>query len=118
MPKTFTRQRRDCDLNLGPSAPESSTLTTRLPSHPYSTVRAQNNNYKLAGMHTHARIKARDLDLRIQLKITETAMLVVAVDAKSLRTETFVAAVHVEARVTAAAIVHQTLVDVCRKLTR
>ena len=33
MPKTVTRQRRDCDLNPGPSAPESSTLTTRLPSH-------------------------------------------------------------------------------------
>jgi len=32
--KTVTRQRRDCDLNPGPSAPESSTLTTRLPSHP------------------------------------------------------------------------------------
>jgi len=30
---TLTRQRRSCDLNLGPSAPESSTLTTRLPSH-------------------------------------------------------------------------------------
>ena len=34
LPKTVTRQRRDCDLNTGPSAPESSTLTTRLPSHP------------------------------------------------------------------------------------
>ena len=34
LPKTATRQRRDCDLNPGPSAPESSTLTTRLPSHP------------------------------------------------------------------------------------
>ena len=32
--KTVTRQRRDCDLNAGPSAPESSTLSTRLPSHP------------------------------------------------------------------------------------
>ena len=32
LPKTVTRQRRDCDLNPGPSAPESSTLTTRLPS--------------------------------------------------------------------------------------
>jgi len=30
LPKTVTRQRRDCDLNPGPSAPESSTLTTRL----------------------------------------------------------------------------------------
>ena len=34
LPKTVTRQRRDCDLTPGPSAPESSTLTTRLPSHP------------------------------------------------------------------------------------
>ena len=32
--KTVTRQRRDCDLNPGPSAPESRTLTTQLPSHP------------------------------------------------------------------------------------
>jgi len=35
LPKTVTRQRRDCDLNPAPSAPESSTLTTRLPSHPF-----------------------------------------------------------------------------------
>ena len=34
LPKTVTRQRRDCDLNPGPSAPESSTLTTQLLSHP------------------------------------------------------------------------------------
>ena len=33
LPKTVTRQRSDCDLNPGPSAPESSTLTTRLPSN-------------------------------------------------------------------------------------
>jgi len=33
LPKTITRQRRGCKLNPGPSAPESSTLTTRLPSH-------------------------------------------------------------------------------------
>jgi len=33
LPKTVTRQRRDCDLNPVPSAPESSTLTTRLLSH-------------------------------------------------------------------------------------
>ena len=36
LPKTVTRQRRDCDLNPGPSAPESSTLTTRLPDLGYS----------------------------------------------------------------------------------
>ena len=34
LPKTVTRQRRGRDLNRGPSAPESSTLTTRLPSQP------------------------------------------------------------------------------------
>jgi len=33
LPKTVTRQRPDCDLNPGPFAPESSTLTTWLPSH-------------------------------------------------------------------------------------
>jgi len=30
LPKTVTQQRRDCDLNPGRTAPESSTLTTRL----------------------------------------------------------------------------------------
>ena len=40
LPKTVTRQRRGCDLNPGRMAwvqipaPESITLTTRLPSHP------------------------------------------------------------------------------------
>ena len=33
LPKTVTRQRRGCYLNPSPSAPESSMLTTRLPSH-------------------------------------------------------------------------------------
>jgi len=33
LPKTVTRQRRGCDWNPGPTAPESTTLTTRLPSH-------------------------------------------------------------------------------------
>ena len=32
--KTVTRQHRGCDLNPGHSAPESSKLTTRLPSQP------------------------------------------------------------------------------------
>ena len=34
LPKTVTRQCHGCDLNPGPSAPESSMLTTRLLSHP------------------------------------------------------------------------------------
>ena len=33
LPKTVTRQRRGCDLNPGPSALESSPLTTPLLSH-------------------------------------------------------------------------------------
>jgi len=43
LPKTVTRrQRRGYDMNPGPSAPESSTLTTRLPSHPLLTVKSLN----------------------------------------------------------------------------
>ena len=34
LPKTVTRQRRGCDLNPGPSVPDSSMLITQLPSHP------------------------------------------------------------------------------------
>jgi len=41
LPKTVTRQRRDCDLNPGPSAPESSTLTTRLPSRTLVRVKTR-----------------------------------------------------------------------------
>jgi len=48
LPKTVTRQRRNCDLNPGPSAPESSTLTTQLPSHPQAVNPAINN--KLIGL--------------------------------------------------------------------
>ena len=36
LPNTLTRQRRGSDLNPGPFALESRTLTTRLPSHPTS----------------------------------------------------------------------------------
>ena len=39
LPKTVTRQRRGCDLNPGSTAPESSTLTTRLPSQRLSNRR-------------------------------------------------------------------------------
>jgi len=44
LPKTVTRQRRDCDLNPGRTAPESSTLTTRLPSQPHNIVKTATNN--------------------------------------------------------------------------
>ena len=38
LPKTVTRQRRGCNLNSGPSVPESSMLTSRLPSHLLSAI--------------------------------------------------------------------------------
>jgi len=44
LPKTVTRQRRDCDLKPGHSAPESSTLTTRLPNHRFYTANHLNEN--------------------------------------------------------------------------
>jgi len=47
LPKTVTGQRRDCDLNPGPSAPESSTLTTWLPSHPGHTSQHYSGEYFL-----------------------------------------------------------------------
>ena len=37
LPMTVTRRHRGCDLNPGPSAPESSTLTTRHPKNTKST---------------------------------------------------------------------------------
>jgi len=40
LPKTVSQQRRGCDLNPGPSVPESSTLSTRLPSH-HAAMRAK-----------------------------------------------------------------------------
>jgi len=41
LPETVTRQCRGCDLNPGPSLPESSTLTTRLLSHPQHSGQQQ-----------------------------------------------------------------------------
>jgi len=45
LPKTVTRQRRDCDLNPDTSAPESSTLTTRLPSLLHCTQHTRNYSF-------------------------------------------------------------------------
>ena len=41
LPKTVTRQRRGCNLNPGPTAPESSMLSTRLLSDPLQVVNAR-----------------------------------------------------------------------------
>jgi len=46
LPRTVTQQRRGCDLNPGPTSPESSTLTTRLPSmHPIQILYLQKYGY-------------------------------------------------------------------------
>jgi len=50
LPKTVTRQHHGCDLNAGPSAPESSTLTTRLLSHPMQNIPTKN----VWNIHTRA----------------------------------------------------------------
>jgi len=42
LPRTVIRQRSGCDLNPGPSASESCTLTTRLPRHPASYLVMEN----------------------------------------------------------------------------
>jgi len=49
LPKTVIWQRRGCDLNPGPFASESSTLTTRLPSQPHKTIRYE--FYKVVQQH-------------------------------------------------------------------
>jgi len=46
LPATVTRQRHGYDLNPGPSAPESRTLTTRLLSHPWYVKCVDENNVK------------------------------------------------------------------------
>ena len=49
LPKTVTRQRRGCDLNRGPTAPESSTLPTRLLSQPLVVSRPPDSPTNSAG---------------------------------------------------------------------
>ena len=47
MGTVFLRQRRGCDLDPDSSALESSTLTTRLPSHPVMNNNNNNNNTRI-----------------------------------------------------------------------
>ena len=56
LPKTVTRQRRGCDFNPGPSAPASSTLTTRPPSHPCPYAYGRAYAYVLYGRRSRVRI--------------------------------------------------------------
>ena len=50
LPKAVTRQRRGCDLNPGPSASESSTLTSRLKSHPSICIAHNNQELQSAAI--------------------------------------------------------------------
>jgi len=50
LPKTVTRQRLDCDLNPGSSAPESSTLITRLPGHPSIQEYINDDSYTVCNL--------------------------------------------------------------------
>jgi len=68
LPKTVTRQRRGCDLNQGPSAPESSTLTTRLPSHPSNS----RTDYKTKSSNVFTYGVAIVTTLQITLTLTLT----------------------------------------------
>ena len=64
LPKTVARQRRDCDSNPGPSAPESSTLTTRPPSHPIARHRC------VTAMEVWCRLRVRSSSVRIDERVS------------------------------------------------
>ena len=66
LPKTVTRQRRGCDLNPGRSASESSTQTTRLPSHPPSIEQQRNEKHpaeSTAAMRNNCAVSSIDKKL-------------------------------------------------------
>jgi len=57
LPKTVIRQRRGCDLNPGPSAPESSTLTARLPSLPATDTRRPRKSVTIDQLRDKYKVK-------------------------------------------------------------
>jgi len=64
LPKTVIRQRRGCDLNPGPSAPESNTLTSRLDNFSYEFAHCRFYFYceknalrQCKGLLFHSRLK-------------------------------------------------------------
>jgi len=58
LPTNVTRQHRGCNMNPGPTAPESSTLTTRLPSYPGKSGKSGGGNKRSC---THAVLLYRDV---------------------------------------------------------
>jgi len=67
LPNTVIRQRRGCDLNPGPSAPESSTLTTRLPSHPKQLLKYDNIMLKYY-FYTSTAHYVSDISVRMRVR--------------------------------------------------
>ena len=69
--KTVSRQRRDCDLNPGPSAPESSTLTTRLQTHTtyWMIITDPDLSYSCIKLHATVENKCKSIYLLRQSQI-------------------------------------------------
>ena len=64
LPKTVTRQRRDCNLNPGPSAPESSTLIAKFHyTDPTGPARTRTDFFARPGPQTQVSDKVRGLCL-------------------------------------------------------
>jgi len=79
LPKTVTRQRRDCDSNPCCSEPESGTLTTRLTSHPLpksSTLYYLTQNRVYVGHVTAQRSLLREVCLSTDLSQTDSSSFV------------------------------------------
>jgi len=68
LPKTVTRQHRDCDLNTGPSAPESSTLTTRLPG----VGPSERNPVRTKAQQNEIPIERNPIRTKIRQKVSPT----------------------------------------------
>jgi len=79
LPKTVTRQRRGCDLNPGPSAPESSTLTTRLPSERMSALRVPQAMEQASGLRSTSSTLFGRWQQRCGLQVPVLQQLVVVV---------------------------------------
>ena len=65
--KTVTQQRHSCDLNPGTVAPESNTLTTRLPSNPCMYIN------KTQYRHTTVRIRRKICEPKSTQQHSDTA---------------------------------------------
>jgi len=79
LPNTVTRQRRDCDSNPGPSAPESSTLTTQLPSRPIYTLLYFTIYFTLVGSYIVIELGGLeyryDIELEFKVRITKVELV-------------------------------------------